>query len=151
MTSYILRQSSVLQLSAFVFLDSPKITLAPKDHKVMDGGIVSFLCKASGNPAPDVIWKRNDKRITARQTRYTIFNMPHGSVLRIDPVRAKRDDGTVECVAENGIGESASASATLEVYAEGLGESLMSFVLWLKNTTDNTSFSGGAMLQRSIS
>ena len=47
--------------------------------------------------------------------------MPHGSVLRIEPVRARRDDALFECVADNGIGEPATASATLEIYPEGEG------------------------------
>ena len=48
--------------------------------------------------------------------------MPHGSVLRIEPVKANRDDTTFECEADNGIGEPAVASATLTVYPEGAGE-----------------------------
>lgn len=41
---------------------------------------------------------------------------PGGSLLRIDPVRATRDDATYECVAENGVGDAVSAEATLTVY-----------------------------------
>lgn len=47
--------------------------------------------------------------------------MPHGSVLRIEPVKARRDDSPFECVATNGIGEPATAQASLEVYPEGQG------------------------------
>lgn len=96
--------------------DSPRITLAPRDQKVTDNAIVSFMCKASGNPAPEVTWRKGGKVIRTKQ-RHTIMNMPHGSVLRIETVKPKRDDGTIECVADNGIGE-AVASATLEVYPE---------------------------------
>jgi len=46
----------------------------------------------------------------------------HGAVLRINPVSARRDDGLIECVAENGLGDPATASATLQVYPEGLGK-----------------------------
>lgn len=102
--------------------DAPKITLAPRDQKVTDNNVVSFFCKASGNPAPDVYWRKAGKRITNNRQRYTTLPMPHGSVLRIDPAKAKRDDSSVECVADNGMGEPAVASASLEVYAEGLGE-----------------------------
>ena len=42
--------------------------------------------------------------------------MPHGSVLRIEPVKAGRDDSSFECIADNAIGEAATATATLEVY-----------------------------------
>lgn len=38
------------------------------------------------------------------------------SILRIEPVRAGRDDAPYECVAENGVGDAVSAEATLSVY-----------------------------------
>ena len=103
------------------FVDAPRITLAPKDQKVADNGMVSFFCKASGNPAPDIHWRKNGKRVAINRQRYMGIEMPHGSVLRIEPVRARRDDALFECVADNGIGEPATASATLEIYPEGEG------------------------------
>lgn len=42
------------------------------------------------------------------------------SILRIEPVRAGRDDAPYECVAENGVGDAVSAEATLSVF-EGKG------------------------------
>ena len=54
------------------FADAPRIILAPKDMKVVEKGIVSFFCKASGNPAPDVTWRRNGKRISANRQRYVL-------------------------------------------------------------------------------
>ena len=51
-----------------------------------------------------------------------VVDMPHGSVLRIEPVKARRDDATFECIADNGIGEAATASAQLEVYRDCQGE-----------------------------
>lgn len=103
------------------FVDAPRITLAPKDQKVADNGIISFFCKASGNPAPDIHWRKNGKRVAINRQRYMGIDMPHGSVLRIEPVRARRDDAVFECVADNGIGEPATASARLEIYPEGEG------------------------------
>lgn len=38
------------------------------------------------------------------------------SILRIEPVRAGRDDAPYECVAENGVGDAVSAEATLTVF-----------------------------------
>lgn len=40
----------------------------------------------------------------------------NGAVLRIEPVRAQRDDATYECVAENGVGDAVTAVATLTVF-----------------------------------
>jgi len=37
-------------------------------------------------------------------------------MLRIEPVRAGRDDAPYECVAENGVGDAVSAEAALTVY-----------------------------------
>lgn len=99
--------------------DPPRITMAPQNQRVVENGIVSFFCKAGGNPAPDVYWRKNERRISINRNRYLTIDMPHGSVLRIEPVRPRRDDASFECVADNGIEEPAIASATLEVYPEG--------------------------------
>ena len=98
--------------------DSPRITLTPRDQRVVDGGVVSFFCKASGNPAPDVYWRKAGRRITSGRQRYVVVDMPHGSVLRVEPVKSRRDDSLVDCVADNGVGEPAVASAKLDVYPE---------------------------------
>ena len=46
--------------------------------------------------------------------------MPHGSVLRIEPVKSRRDNGKFTCQADNGYGTKVSTSAYLHVYpAEG--------------------------------
>jgi len=50
--------------------DSPRITLAPRDQRVMHDGVASFFCKASGNPAPDVYWRKAGRRITTGRQRY---------------------------------------------------------------------------------
>lgn len=36
--------------------------------------------------------------------------------MRIEPIRAGRDDSLYECYAENGVGDAVSAEATLTVY-----------------------------------
>lgn len=57
------------------------------------------------------------------QSRYQVSGMEatagpgaNGAVLRIEPVRAQRDDATYECVAENGVGDAVTAVATLTVF-----------------------------------
>ena len=47
-----------------------------------------------------------------------VLNVTEGSILRIEPARARRDDGIVECRADNGIGETAIATAKIDVYGE---------------------------------
>ena len=49
-------------------------------------------------------------------SRYQINEFPGGSLLRIEPVRKKREDNEFECVAENGVGDQVTATAKLDVY-----------------------------------
>ena len=112
----------------FIFPESPRITHAPAGQKVVDSGVVSLFCKASGNPPPDIYWKRNGKRFGSNRNRFLIVDMPHGSVLRIEPVRANKDNSDFQCVADNGIGEPATANANLEVYPEGESKFFMDFI-----------------------
>ena len=44
------------------------------------------------------------------------FDNGKGKVLRIEHVKPSRDDATLTCVADNGVGEPAKATATLQVY-----------------------------------
>jgi hypothetical protein len=53
---------------------------------------------------------------TGTQSRYTVIESNGISLLRIEPVRAGRDDAPYECIAENGVGDAVSAEATLTVY-----------------------------------
>lgn len=99
--------------------DAPKITMAPQNHQVMEDNVISFFCKASGHPAPDIYWQKNGKRINTRRRRYQVIDLPHGSVLRIDPVKLRRDEASYTCVADNGMGEPAiSASVDLIIYPQ---------------------------------
>lgn len=103
----------VLQIS-----DPPEITLRPRNQQVKAGGIAAFYCAARGDPSPTIVWKKNGKRVSGTQSRYLVQEYAQGgaSLLRIEPVRAGRDDATYECVAENGNGDAVSADAVLTVY-----------------------------------
>jgi hypothetical protein len=48
--------------------------------------------------------------------RYLISDFEGGSLLRIEPVRKKKESGEYECVAENGNGDPVTATATLTVH-----------------------------------
>ena len=111
-----------MEFDFYCVTDAPRLTAVLRDQRVVDGGIASFLCRASGNPVPEVYWRRAGRRVSVGQ-RYTVVAVPlGGSLLRIEPVKAARDDDTaVECVAENGVGEPVSATARLHVYRDGLG------------------------------
>ena len=84
--------------------------------KVAEDLIVSFFCKASGYPPPTFHWERDGKQLnTKKHNRYEVLSMPHGSVLRIEPVKERKDAKTFTCVATNEHGE-ARANAILTVY-----------------------------------
>ena len=77
---------------------------------------MSFFCKASGYPPPTFHWEKNDKKLnTKNHNRYEVMSMPHGSVLRIEPVKERKDTHSFTCVATNEHGE-ARANAELSVY-----------------------------------
>ena len=104
----------------FFFFSVGRITDPPKDMKVADDHIVSFFCKASGYPPLKFYWEKAGKRLGDRKAgRYQVFSMPNGTVLRIQPVRGKRDNRTFTCVATNKHGE-VRASAVLSVYPSSL-------------------------------
>ncbi|CAD7000568.1 unnamed protein product, partial [Ceratitis capitata] len=95
----------------------PEIIKKPQNQGVRVGGVASFYCAARGDPPPSIVWRKNSKKVSGTQSRYTVLEQPGGiSILRIEPVRAGRDDAPYECVAENGVGDAVSADATLTVY-----------------------------------
>ncbi|XP_045766838.1 tyrosine-protein phosphatase Lar isoform X5 [Maniola jurtina] len=101
----------------------PEITIRPRNLQVRANGIAAFYCAARGDPIPNIQWRKNGKRVSSMQSRYQVSGMEsaagpnaNGAVLRIEPVRAQRDDATYECVAENGVGDAVTAVATLTVF-----------------------------------
>ncbi|XP_047993091.1 tyrosine-protein phosphatase Lar isoform X5 [Leguminivora glycinivorella] len=103
--------------------DPPEITIRPRNLQVRANGIAAFYCAARGDPVPNIQWRKNGKRVSSMQSRYQVSAMEqvtevgaNGAVLRIEPVRAQRDDATYECVAENGVGDAVTAVATLTVF-----------------------------------
>jgi len=97
-------------LSLFVLLDLVFIIIVPI--------FITINIYRPGNPAPNFIWKKNGKKLRYTDSRYLISDFEGGSLLRIEPVRKKKEAGAYECVAENGNGDPVSASAELTVYEE---------------------------------
>lgn len=90
---------------------------------MVTGSVASFVCIVSGNPQPQIVWRKNGKEMSS--SRHMMMKMPQGSVLRIEPVRHGRDEAEYECIADNGVGE-ASSAATLSIYE---GENRFIFLL----------------------
>ena len=84
--------------------------------------MLSLVCRASGSPAPEISWARGGRRIQPTSSkRYTIIDIAGGSVLRIRPVKERRDDGFWDCIANNGVSEPATAASRLHVYTDDNG------------------------------
>ncbi|KAJ8679233.1 hypothetical protein QAD02_015020 [Eretmocerus hayati] len=107
----------ILQFFPFLLLLGPPTFLVkPKSQTVKAGGIATFFCSASGSPPPHIYWRKNNKKITQSQPRFFVTPYKNGTRLRIEPVRAGRDNMEFECLAENGVGDAVMATATLTVH-----------------------------------
>lgn len=95
---------------------APRIITSPKSQVVVNERVASFICTAEGSPKPQIEWRKNGKRLVT--LRYTVIDLPNGSILRVEPVRPGRDNATYECIAENGIGEPVRGQAELIVLSE---------------------------------
>ncbi|XP_027140938.1 receptor-type tyrosine-protein phosphatase S isoform X4 [Larimichthys crocea] len=101
-------------------LAPPKFTKIPTDQIGVSGGVASFVCQATGNPKPVVYWNKKGKKVNSQRIEVTVeFDEGAGAVLRIQPLRAPRDENIYECVARNSEGE-VSVTAKLAIIREDL-------------------------------
>uniref|UniRef100_A0A8C1T4G8 protein-tyrosine-phosphatase n=1 Tax=Cyprinus carpio TaxID=7962 RepID=A0A8C1T4G8_CYPCA len=96
-----------------------QFTKVPVDMIGVSGGVVSFVCQATGDPKPSVTWNKKGKRVNSQRIETIEFDEGAGAVLRIQPLRAPRDENIYECVAENSEGE-ISVQAKLSIIREDL-------------------------------
>uniref|UniRef100_A0A3P9L1C4 Receptor-type tyrosine-protein phosphatase S n=1 Tax=Oryzias latipes TaxID=8090 RepID=A0A3P9L1C4_ORYLA len=92
----------------------PKFLRTPNDQTGVQGGVASFICQATGDPRPKIVWNKKGKKVTNQRFEVIEFDDGSGSVLRIQPLRTPRDEAIYECVASNTVGE-ISASTRLTV------------------------------------
>ncbi|XP_041752566.1 receptor-type tyrosine-protein phosphatase S isoform X8 [Coregonus clupeaformis] len=100
-------------------LAAPKFTKIPGDQIGVSGGVASFVCQASGDPKPMVNWNKKGKKVNSQRIETIEFDDGAGAVLRIQPLRAPRDENVYECVARNREGEVAT-TAKLAIIREDL-------------------------------
>ena len=81
--------------------DPPSFTLKPSDKTVKESEDSVFLCNATGNPFPNIPWKKNGKTVA------------HGDTLSVSANR--NHSGKYWCLAENGLGLVINTSASLDV------------------------------------
>uniref|UniRef100_A0A674MI55 protein-tyrosine-phosphatase n=1 Tax=Takifugu rubripes TaxID=31033 RepID=A0A674MI55_TAKRU len=97
----------------------PRFTKVPVDQIGVSGGVVSFVCQAAGDPKPKVSWNKKGKKVNSQRIETIEFDEGAGAVLRIQPLRAPRDENIYECVAENVEGE-ITVNAKLSIIREDL-------------------------------
>uniref|UniRef100_A0A671NSL5 Receptor-type tyrosine-protein phosphatase S n=1 Tax=Sinocyclocheilus anshuiensis TaxID=1608454 RepID=A0A671NSL5_9TELE len=95
----------------------PKFLRTPNDQTGVQGGVASFICQATGDPQPKIVWNKKGKRVSNQRFEVIEFDDGSGSVLRIQPLRTPRDEAIYECVASNSVGET-SATTRLTVLRE---------------------------------
>ncbi|XP_072220634.1 receptor-type tyrosine-protein phosphatase S-like isoform X3 [Leuresthes tenuis] len=100
-------------------LVSPRFIKSPTDQIGVSGGAASFVCQATANPKPVVYWNKKGKKVNSQRIETIEFDEGAGAVLRIQPLRAPRDENTYECVARNSEGE-VSVTAKLSIIREDL-------------------------------
>ncbi|XP_062047103.1 receptor-type tyrosine-protein phosphatase F isoform X3 [Lepus europaeus] len=92
----------------------PVFVKVPEDQTGLSGGVASFVCQATGEPKPRITWMKKGKKVSSQRFEVIEFDDGAGSVLRIQPLRAQRDEAIYECTATNSLGE-INTSAKLSV------------------------------------
>ncbi|KAJ7406532.1 receptor-type tyrosine-protein phosphatase delta-like protein [Pitangus sulphuratus] len=105
------------ELPVQINLSPPKFTRTPVDQTGVSGGVASFICQATGDPRPKIVWNKKGKKVSNQRFEVIEFDDGSGSVLRIQPLRTPRDEAIYECVASNSVGE-ISVSTRLTVLRE---------------------------------
>ncbi|XP_038649931.1 receptor-type tyrosine-protein phosphatase F-like isoform X22 [Scyliorhinus canicula] len=105
-------------LAKYIQADTvPSFTRIPVDQIGISGGVASFVCQAVAEPKPRITWMKKGKKVSSQRFEVIEFDDGTGSVLRIQPLRAPRDEAIYECTATNSIGD-ITTSAKLTVLAE---------------------------------
>ncbi|XP_072318758.1 protein tyrosine phosphatase receptor type Db isoform X9 [Eucyclogobius newberryi] len=110
----------LLLLSFLLLADAdspPRFTRTPEDQTGVQGGVASFVCQATGDPQPKIVWNKKGKKVSSQRFEVIEFDDGSGSVLRIQPLRTPRDEAVYECHASNSAGE-LTATTRLNVLRE---------------------------------
>ncbi|XP_069954461.1 roundabout homolog 2-like [Cherax quadricarinatus] len=94
---------------------APVILEEPTEEIVRRNDPLTLYCKASGMPAPRILWYRTDSQVALRD-RDSRLQLPDGSLF-FYRVRG-RDRGTYYCVATNIAGTASSRKVTLQMACE---------------------------------
>ncbi|XP_042191200.1 protein tyrosine phosphatase receptor type Fa isoform X7 [Callorhinchus milii] len=105
-------------MAHFIQTDTvPSFIRIPVDQIGISGGVASFVCQSFAEPKPSITWMKKGKKVSSQRFEVIAFDDGTGSVLRIQPLRAPRDEAIYECTATNSV-ERITTSAKLTVLAE---------------------------------
>lgn len=101
-----LREKSVSKLNindikVLIISVPPSLITTPLDQRVIEGAKATFHCNATGNPTPQITWKKDGEVVAEGESLSFETNKNHS--------------GKYLCIAENGLNSTASASANLDV------------------------------------
>ncbi|XP_072048855.1 cell adhesion molecule Dscam2-like [Amphiura filiformis] len=105
--------NSVGTSSAEAYLDvqrAPVLTATPSDKTVVEGGSVFFRCRAEGNPAAQISWRRFDGTELMSDAKHSVYGNGDLMISNIE----KQQEGQYTCTARNALGE-VSQSVNLRV------------------------------------
>ena len=97
-------------------MEAPKFVIPVKDIETPVGKTITFTCKATGVPAPDLKWFKNDKEIVPSD-QVTIEIKETGETSLVITNVQPEHDGTYSCQATNPAG---SDKTKAELFVEGL-------------------------------
>ena len=83
---------------------APTLTESPSKQTITEGSKVTFHCTASSNPAPEIKWVKDDAVVG------------EGETLTFHALRNR--SGEYWCIADNGLNDTANASAYLDVHCK---------------------------------
>ena len=111
--------STLRELTVYTFailVESPRLTESPTDVSVLKPNTLHLKCKASGYPAPQIVWYKipefGDRRELLRLTN-RIEQHPNGSLFISST--SERDNGRYTCSAENGVSKNAEKTVVIDI------------------------------------
>ncbi|XP_035660910.1 myosin light chain kinase, smooth muscle-like [Branchiostoma floridae] len=110
---------------------APRFLAKPTSQTVQEGGDAIFVCRVSGEPAPEVLWERDGVPVR-NAGRFEIFEEDDGFHLEIFDV-VREDAGTYGCTLRNGAGET-NCSFSLGVHVKAVKSVKPSFLLKFSDT-----------------
>ncbi|XP_012945307.1 myopalladin, partial [Aplysia californica] len=86
-------------------LEAPKFIVSIETVESQVGETAKFYCKARGKPEPELVWFKDDKPVTADDSRYTISLGDDTDSTLVIVDLSPEDDGTFTCEAVNEAGK----------------------------------------------